>query len=104
MPLLTLADFERDALDTLSTFAAIPCLSPSFDTEWVRNGHIDRAIELLSDWALARAFATCDVEIHRLERRTRVLVVTIAATAPGDGPAVLYGPLDKQPPLGDWSD
>jgi acetylornithine deacetylase/succinyl-diaminopimelate desuccinylase-like protein len=104
MPLLNLADFERDALETLSTFAAIPCLSPGFDTEWVRNGHIDRAIELLSDWALARTFANFDVEIHRIENRTPVLVVTIAATAPGDGTAVLYGHLDKQPPLGDWSE
>jgi acetylornithine deacetylase/succinyl-diaminopimelate desuccinylase-like protein len=104
VPLLNLADFERDALETISTFATIPCLSPSFDTEWVRNGHIDRAIELLSDWALARNFANFDVEIHRLENRTPVLVVTIAATAPGDGTAVLYGHLDKQPPLGDWSE
>ncbi len=54
MPLLNLTDFERDALQALTTFATIPCLSPGFDTEWVRNGHIDRAIELLSDWALAR--------------------------------------------------
>ena len=104
MPLLDLADFERDALDTLTTFATIPCLSPGFDTEWVQHGHIDRAIELLSDWALARTFADFDVEIIRLESRTPVLIVTIAATAPGDGTAVLYGHLDKQPPLGNWSD
>jgi acetylornithine deacetylase/succinyl-diaminopimelate desuccinylase-like protein len=104
MPLLDLADFERDALDTLTTFATIPCLSPSFDTEWVQHGHIDRAIELLSDWALARTFADFDVVVHRLDGRTPVLLVTIAATAPGDGTAVLYGHLDKQPPLGDWSD
>jgi acetylornithine deacetylase/succinyl-diaminopimelate desuccinylase-like protein len=104
MPLLELADFERDALETLTTFATIPCLSPGFDTDWVLNGHIDRAIELLSDWALARTFAEFDVEIHRLDGRTPVLTVTIAATAPGDGTAVLYGHLDKQPPLGNWSD
>jgi len=48
--------------------------------------------------------ADFDVEIHRLEGRTPVLVVTVAATAPGDGTAVLYGHLDKQPPLGNWSE
>jgi acetylornithine deacetylase/succinyl-diaminopimelate desuccinylase-like protein len=104
MPLLELADFERDALETLTTFATIPCLSPSFDAEWVQHGHIDRAIELLSDWALSRNFADFDVVIHRLEDRTPVLIVTIAATSPGKGTAVLYGHLDKQPPLGNWSD
>jgi acetylornithine deacetylase/succinyl-diaminopimelate desuccinylase-like protein len=103
MPLLNLADFERDALETLTAYAAIPCLSPSFDTEWVQNGHIDRAIELLSDWALERTFAQFDVVIRRLEDRTPVLVVTVGATAPSEGTVVLYGHLDKQPPLGDWS-
>ena len=104
MTLLSLADFERDALETLTTFATIPCLSPGFDAEWVQHGHIDRAIELLSDWALARTFADFDVEIRRLEGRTPILVVTIAATTPGDGTVMLYGHLDKQPPLGNWSD
>ena len=42
--------------------------------------------------------------IHRLEGRTPVLAVTVDATAPGSGTAVLYGHLDKQPPLGDWSE
>ena len=54
--------------------------------------------------SLDRKIADFDVEIHRLGERTPVLVVTVAATAPGDGTAVLYGHLDKQPPLGDWSD
>jgi acetylornithine deacetylase/succinyl-diaminopimelate desuccinylase-like protein len=104
MPTLNLADFERDALETLTTYAAIPCLSPMYDAEWIRHGHIDRAIELLYDWALARKIADFDVEIRRLGERTPVLLVTVAATAPGDGTAVLYGHLDKQPPLGDWSE
>ena len=104
MPLLNLADFERDALETLTAYAAIPCLSPSFDTDWVQNGHIDRAIELLSDWALERTFTQFDVVIRRLENRTPVLIVTVGATAPSEGTVVLYGHLDKQPPLGDWSE
>jgi len=41
MPLLNLADLERDALESLTTFATIPCLSPSFDVEWVQHGYID---------------------------------------------------------------
>jgi acetylornithine deacetylase/succinyl-diaminopimelate desuccinylase-like protein len=104
MPALNLADFERDALDTLTTYAAIPCLSPMYDADWIRHGYIDQAIELLSDWAIARTIADFDVEIRRLGDRTPVLVVTVAATAPSDGTAVLYGHLDKQPPLGDWSE
>ena len=75
MPALNLADFERDALDTLTTYAAIPCLSPMYDADWIRHGYIDQAIELLSDWAIARTIADFDVEIRRLGDRTPVLVV-----------------------------
>src|ERR1017187_3656852 len=104
MPVLSLKDFERDALDTLLTYAAIPCLSPDYDAQWVEHGYIDAATELLAAWARERTFANADVTIHRLTGRTPVLVVTVGATAPGTATAVLYGHLDKQPPLGDWSD
>jgi acetylornithine deacetylase/succinyl-diaminopimelate desuccinylase-like protein len=104
MPHLTLQDFERDALDTLTTYAAIPSLSPMFDEAWIESGHIEEAIQLLAEWARGRTLASFDVQIHRLDGRTPVLVVTVDQTAPGVGTAVLYGHLDKQPPLGDWSD
>jgi hypothetical protein len=103
VPTLTLTDFERDALDTLTTYATIPCLSPDYDHQWSQHGYIERATELLAEWARQRAFANADVTIHRLDGRTPVLVVTIDATSPGNATAVLYGHLDKQPPLGDWS-
>jgi acetylornithine deacetylase/succinyl-diaminopimelate desuccinylase-like protein len=104
MPALSLKDFERDALDTLLAYAAIPCLSPDYDAQWAEHGYIDAATELLATWARERSFANVDVTIHRLMGRTPVLVVTVEATATGTATAVLYGHLDKQPPLGDWSD
>ncbi|MGC1419394.1 MAG: M20/M25/M40 family metallo-hydrolase [Acidimicrobiales bacterium] len=104
MPTLSLADFERDALETLTHYATLPCLSPMYDAHWVQHGFIDEATELIADWARARQFARADVTIHRLKDRTPVLVVTVEATAPGEGTAMLYGHLDKQPPLGDWSE
>ena len=68
------------------------------------SGHIEGATQLLAEWARARQFASFDVTIRRLEGRTPVLVVTVDATSPGGGTAVLYGHLDKQPPLDDWSE
>ena len=103
MPAITLNDFERDALDTLTTYATIPCLSPDYDHQWSQHGYIEQATELLAQWARQRTFAHADVSIHHLDGRTPVLVVTIDATTPGEATAVLYGHLDKQPPLGDWS-
>ena len=40
----------------------------------------------------------------RLDGRTPVLLVTVESTAGDDATIVLYGHLDKQPPLGEWSD
>jgi len=107
---LSLSDFERDALPTLETYTRIPCLSPAFDAEWRANGAIDEAAELLASFARGLDFAAADVTIHRLDDRTPVLCVVIEATTDDEendddrGTVVLYGHLDKQPPLGDWSE
>ncbi len=104
MASLSLTDFERDALPTLTEYATIPCLSPAFDANWQEHGHIDAATELLANWIRERQFNDIEIEIHRLEGRTPVLVATIGATTDVPGTCVLYGHLDKQPPLGNWSE
>ncbi len=101
---LTLDDFERDALSVLTTYATIECLSPAFDSLWSENGHIDQAVDLLANWAKQRRFASSKVEVVRLRGRTPVLLVTVDATNDDVATIVLYGHLDKQPPLGDWSE
>jgi len=107
---LTLADFEQLALPTLETYATIPCQSPNFDSDWATNGHIDAAVELFAQFARDRVYEASDVTIHRLEGRTPVLCVNIEATTDDEeteddrGTVVLYGHLDKQPPLGEWSE
>ncbi|MDE3007985.1 MAG: M20/M25/M40 family metallo-hydrolase [Acidobacteriota bacterium] len=102
--LLTLADFERDALDALTRYTAIPALSPMFDAHWEEHGHIEEALGLLVDWCRQRRLAKFEVAVQRLANRTPLLVVTVEATNEHADTVVLYGHLDKQPPLGDWSD
>ncbi|HEY5303065.1 MAG TPA: M20/M25/M40 family metallo-hydrolase [Acidimicrobiales bacterium] len=101
---LSLDDFERDALATLTTYATIECLSPMFDARWVANGQIEAAITLLAQWAKTRQLGDFTVDIVRLDERTPILMVTVDATNDDEATVVLYGHLDKQPPLGDWSD
>ena len=100
----TLDTFESEVLPTLAKYATIPCLSPAFDSEWQSHGYLADAMALYAQWATARNFARHSVAVHELEGRTPVLVVTIEATAPTNGTVLLYGHLDKQPPLGDWSE
>jgi acetylornithine deacetylase/succinyl-diaminopimelate desuccinylase-like protein len=104
VPLLSLDDFERDALGTLINFATIPSLSPEFDAEWMEHGYLEEAARLLAEWARSRQLQRVDVAIHNLESRTPMLVITVDSTAGEGGTVLLYGHLDKQPPLGDWSE
>lgn len=101
---ITLNDFERDALATLSAYATIECLSPAFDDQWSVHGHIEAAVDLLVEWARQRSLGDFSVDVVRLEGRTPLLMVSVGATSDDDATVVLYGHLDKQPPLGDWSD
>lgn len=104
--LLAAADrlFEQDAVGVLEDYVGIPCLSPGFDAEWEANGHIEAAARLLADWAGARPLPGLTVELSHLPGLTPVINAEVPAT-PGyrsAGPVLLYGHLDKQPPLGAW--
>jgi acetylornithine deacetylase/succinyl-diaminopimelate desuccinylase-like protein len=101
---LTLEDFEREALPTLTNYASIPCLSPMFDAEWEKTAHINTAASLFVGWSRTRAFHSATTQMHQIPGRTPVITVTVEATAPTSSTVVLYGHLDKQPPLGDWSE
>ena len=97
--------WEADALSALSEYVAIPCLSPEFDRDWAVGGRIDEAAELLRAWATRRALADCTAEVVRLPGRTPCVLADVGATT-GERTAttLVYGHLDKQPPLGAWRD
>jgi acetylornithine deacetylase/succinyl-diaminopimelate desuccinylase-like protein len=92
------AAWEERILPALAEYTRIPCLSPAFDPDWAERGAINEAAELLRAWALEQdgGLAT---EIVQLPGRTPVLLVENGGT--GD-PILIYGHMDKQPPLGDW--
>jgi len=102
---LTLGDFERDALPTLMEFGRIPNISPAYEANWLELGHMDRAAHLLLEWARSRPLPGAEIALHEREGRTPVLTVVVPSTDPAvEGTVVLYGHMDKQPPLGDWSE
>jgi acetylornithine deacetylase/succinyl-diaminopimelate desuccinylase-like protein len=96
--------FLTGAVPTLTSYVTIPCLSPAFDPDWRERGAIDEAITLFAGWASARRIPGIEVSVNRLEGRTPTLVISVPATPGSSGTALLYGHLDKQPPLGQWSE
>jgi len=92
--------WDEAALPVLTQYTTIPALSPAFDPEWEARGALRDAARLLCEWAANRPIAGLTVRLVEPAGRTPLL---LAETA-GEGPLVLlYGHLDKQPPLGDWS-
>jgi acetylornithine deacetylase/succinyl-diaminopimelate desuccinylase-like protein len=98
--------WDSEILPSLSDLVRIPAVSVMFDTNWAASGHLDAAAEHLRAWLAARDLPGATVEILRLPGRTPVVLLDVPATdgMPADGGTVLlYGHLDKQPPVGGWS-
>ncbi|HEY6429973.1 MAG TPA: M20/M25/M40 family metallo-hydrolase, partial [Acidimicrobiales bacterium] len=94
------AAWEARVLPALAEYTRIPCLSPAFDPDWAERGALVRAAELLRDW-VHHEDRSLETEIVQLPGRTPVLLVDNGGS--GD-PVVVYGHMDKQPPLGTWRD
>ena len=99
--------WDAEILPSLSELVRIPAVSVAFDAKWAENGHLDAAAEHVRAWLAAREIPGATVEILRLPERTPVVLMDVPASEgmPADGGTVLlYGHLDKQPPVGGWSD
>ena len=99
--------WERDILPALADYIAIPNLSPAFEPDWAAKGHMTDAVELVRAWCAARPIGGLTVEVHELAGRTPVVVVDVPAfgtrsAAGSDDSVLLYGHLDKQPPMSGW--
>jgi acetylornithine deacetylase/succinyl-diaminopimelate desuccinylase-like protein len=92
------AAWEERILPTLAEYTRIPCLSPAFDVDWAERGAIMEAAGLLQAWVRDQDRAL-EAEIVELPGRTPVLLIDNGGS--GD-PIVVYGHMDKQPPLGAW--
>ena len=98
--------WDGSAVPSLCELVRIPALSPAFDPAWAESGHLDAAVAHLRDWIAAREIDGAQLEVVRLPGRSPVLLVDLPASGggPQDETALLYGHLDKQPPLGGWSE
>jgi len=93
--------WDASILGRLEEYIRIPNQSPHFDPQWEKNGHMERAVQLMADWCKAQPLSGMRVEIRRLPGKTPLLIVDV----PGElnGCVLLYGHLDKQPEFTGWS-
>jgi acetylornithine deacetylase/succinyl-diaminopimelate desuccinylase-like protein len=96
--------WRDDVVPTLVEYIAIPNKSPSFEPDWQKLGHMDKAVALFVAWAekkLPELGATLSVE--RLPGRTPLIFIDVPG-GKGADTVLLYGHLDKQPEMTGWSD
>lgn len=100
------AKWDEEIVPQLVEYIRIPNKSPMFDADWVANGHMEQAVDLMSDWARAQAIPGMTLEVVRLEGRTPVIFIEIPAANGGsdDDCVLLYGHLDKQPEMTGWDE
>jgi acetylornithine deacetylase/succinyl-diaminopimelate desuccinylase-like protein len=99
--------WDTEIVRELSGLVEIPALSPYFDPDWQSTGQLDAAVEHVRNWLASRDLPGASIEVIRLPGRTPLLLVDVPATneeAAKAGTVLLYGHLDKQPPVGGWSE
>ena len=97
------AQWDKDIVEQISNYIAIPAKSPTFDSDWAAHGFIDTVMRNAASWIEAQKIQGLTLEIVRLEGRTPVLFFEIPATRAHSTQTVLmYGHLDKQPEFTGW--
>ncbi len=98
-----IGDFwDEKIVPPLSDYIAIPCESPSFDKDWKKNGHIKKAVALVAKWMKAQRVKGLKVEVVEEAGRTPIILAELPGALPET--ILIYGHLDKQPPMTGWRD
>lgn len=92
--------WDRSALPALENYIRIPNQSPLYDPQWKANGHMQRAVALARQWVEQQQVAGLRAEVHEIGGRTPLLFVEIDGDPAST--VLMYGHLDKQPPMEGW--
>ncbi len=89
-------------IPALTDYLRIPNQSPAYDPDWQTNGYMDRAVELVAAWVRAQAVPGLTLDVIRLNGRTPLVCIEVPGQT--QETVLLYGHLDKQPPMHGWNE
>jgi len=94
--------WRTSILPALEAYIRIPNQSQAFDADWRAHGYMEQAVELIASWIRAQNVEGLVLEVVRLPERTPLIFIEV----PGESneTVLLYGHLDKQPPMHDWEE
>jgi acetylornithine deacetylase/succinyl-diaminopimelate desuccinylase-like protein len=94
------AFWDQDILPTLQDYIRIPNESPQFDPDWQVHGHMERAVALVADWIQRQNVPGGTLQVLQDGDRTPVLLLEFPGAIADT--ILMYGHLDKQPPMVGW--
>ena len=65
--------WDNEIVPTLTEYIKIPNKSPAFDPDWKESGHMDRALNLATQWADAHKPEDSALHVKRLPAERRSL-------------------------------
>src|SRR5207245_7671040 len=92
--------WSRSAVPALQEYIRIPNHIPLFDPEWSRNGHMQKAVTLALEWVEKQQIRGLTAEVVENEGRTPLLLIEVDGDR--SSTILMYGHLDKQPPMVGW--
>ena len=97
--------WEDSAIPSLFEYLRVPNQSPSFDPEWATNGLLEKAMDVIVRWIHSQKLhSIVQCAVHRAPGRTPFLLLELndAESASTEGAVLIYGHMDKQPPVTGW--
>ncbi|ESS65477.1 putative peptidase M20/M25/M40 [Trypanosoma cruzi] len=98
------AEWDETVLPALSAYIEVPNQSPHFDAEWATNGLMGKAMDVIVEWVKNQPIKGLKYEVLEEKGRTPFLIVEVDGTEPTANTLLLYGHMDKQPPLPPWDE
>lgn len=97
-------EWDKTIVPCMSEYIGIHNQSPEYDPEFYTNGLCEKAFDVLIDWMKGQNVKGLTYEYIQEKGRTPFLIAEIAATEPTQGTVLMYGHMDKQPPLYPWAE
>lgn len=97
--------WRDEIVPTLTDYIRIPNKSASFEPDWEKLGHMDKAVDLFVAWAKKKLPAlNATLSVERLPGRTPLIFIDVPGSARAGDTVMLYGHLDKQPEMTGWGE
>lgn len=93
-----------EAYEAICDHIAIPAMSAAFSSSWATDGYLDEAVERAVEFGKALGIEGLVLDVLRIEGLSPTLVFEIPASmnCRSDQTVLVYGHLDKQPPMQGW--